>query len=47
MPFITAPDGVNLYYETIGKGEPLLLVAGRNSDHHIWNLIRKDFATCF
>ena len=44
MPFITAPDGVNLYYETIGKGEPLLLVGGRNSDHHIWNLIHKDFA---
>ncbi len=43
MPFVTTPDGVNLYYETMGNGEPLLLVAGRNSDHHIWNLIRKDF----
>jgi pimeloyl-ACP methyl ester carboxylesterase len=44
MPFLTTPDGVRLYYETIGKGEPLLLVGGRNSDHHIWNLVRRDFA---
>ncbi len=44
MSFVSAPDGIQLYYESIGKGEPLLLVGGRNSDHHIWNLIRKDFA---
>jgi len=36
-------DGIHLYYEVMGKGEPLLLVGGRNSDHHIWNLVRKDF----
>ncbi len=44
MPFVTTPDGVHLYYEVVGNGEPLLLVGGRNSDHHIWNLVRKDFA---
>lgn len=43
MPFITTPVNVRIYYETMGNGEPLLLVGGRNSDHHIWNLIRKDF----
>ena len=43
MPFVIASDNIRLYYETLGTGEPLLLVAGRNSDHHIWNLIRKDF----
>ncbi len=43
MPFVTTTDNIRLYYETLGTGEPLLLVAGRNSDHHIWNLIRKDF----
>jgi len=44
VPFVTTSDNVRLYYETLGQGEPLLLVAGRNSDHHIWNLISKDFA---
>ena len=44
MPFISTPDGVRLYYEIIGRGDPLLLVGGRNSDHHIWNLVRMDFA---
>ncbi len=43
MPFTTTPDGIQLYYETVGKGAPLLLVSGRNSDHHLWNLVRKDF----
>jgi pimeloyl-ACP methyl ester carboxylesterase len=36
MPLVSTPDGVRLYYEIVGKGEPLLLVGGRTSDHHIW-----------
>ncbi len=44
MPFASASDGTRLYYESIGMGEPLLLVAGRNSDHHLWNVVRPDFA---
>src|SRR5574337_759917 len=44
MPFAIAEDGTRLYYEINGAGEPLLLVAGRASDHHLWNLIRGDFA---
>ncbi len=43
MPFVTTSDGIQLYYETLGTGKPLLLVGGRNSDHHIWNLLRRDF----
>jgi pimeloyl-ACP methyl ester carboxylesterase len=42
MPFAVAEDGVRLYYEVTGAGEPLLLIAGRAVDHHIWNLIRAD-----
>ncbi len=44
MPFAITPDNIRLYYEVVGRGEPLLLVAGRNSDHHLWNLVRRDFA---
>lgn len=43
MPFVTALDGVRLYYEILGKGHPLILIGGRNSDHLIWDSVRKDF----
>ncbi len=43
MPF--APSrGLSLYYEETGAGEPLLLIAGQGSDHHMWDAIRNDFA---
>jgi pimeloyl-ACP methyl ester carboxylesterase len=45
MPSATLPDGVRLYYETRGAGEPLLLVMGRASDHHGWGAVPGDFAT--
>lgn len=44
MPFVTLLDGVRLYYETQGSGEPLLLVMGRASDHHGWGAVPGDFA---
>jgi pimeloyl-ACP methyl ester carboxylesterase len=44
MPLAFAQDDVRLYYEVSGAGEPLLLIAGRASDHHLWNLVRGDFA---
>ncbi|MCL4562320.1 MAG: alpha/beta hydrolase [Chloroflexi bacterium] len=44
MPFASSPDGTRLYFESVGAGEPLLLVAGRNSDHTLWNVVRQDFA---
>lgn len=43
MPFALAEDGVRLYYEVSGAGEPLLMIAGQASDHHLWNLVRGDF----
>ncbi len=43
MPFALTEDKVRLYYESTGKGEPLLLIAGQRVDHHIWNLVRGDF----
>jgi pimeloyl-ACP methyl ester carboxylesterase len=44
MPFAVAPDGVKLYYEVVGAGEPFLLVSGQGSDHHGWDEVREDFA---
>lgn len=35
MPIIQA-NGVELFYESIGTGEPLLLIAGFACDHTIW-----------
>ncbi|MEP6987597.1 MAG: alpha/beta hydrolase [Chloroflexota bacterium] len=45
MTFATTPDGVRLYYETLGDGEEVLLfVSGQGGDHHDWDAIRDDFA---
>lgn len=43
MPFATV-NGVSLYYETLGAGEPLVLISGQGSDHSGWDLVRDDFA---
>ena len=44
MPFVTVPDGTQLYYEEQGAGEPLLLVCGQRQDHTFWNGVRDDFS---
>ncbi|HEY6540569.1 MAG TPA: alpha/beta fold hydrolase [Ktedonobacteraceae bacterium] len=44
MPYATASDGVRLYYEEIGQGEPLLLINGQGGDHTGWDGVRDDFA---
>lgn len=44
MPFAVTLDGVRLYYETMGTGDPLLLVMGQAGDHHGWDFVRGDFA---
>jgi pimeloyl-ACP methyl ester carboxylesterase len=36
MPHLTAPDGVRLYYELEGDGEPLLLHLGAGCDLELW-----------
>ena len=38
-----ALDGIELYYEVSGTGEPLLLIAGQEGDHHGWDEVRGDF----
>lgn len=44
MPYMTTPDGIRLYYEELGQGEPLLLINGQGGDHTGWDLVRDDFA---
>ena len=44
MPLATTPDGTRLYFETLGSGAPLLLLAGQSSDHREWDGVRADFA---
>lgn len=46
MPFALC-NGVRLYYEVHGSGEPLLLVMGQGSDHHGWDRVLGDFAGRF
>jgi 3-oxoadipate enol-lactonase len=36
LPTARAGDGVDIYYETWGRGEPLLLVPGLGADLRIW-----------
>jgi len=47
MPFATALDGVRLYYEARGSGEPLLLIMGQAGDHTGWDGVRDDFAASY
>ena len=47
MPHALAADGTRLYYETHGRGEPLLLIAGQASDHREWDAVREDFEDAF
>jgi len=44
MPFVVTPDGINLYYEEVGRGDSLLLVSGQAADHTYWDGIRDDFS---
>lgn len=36
MPFFVSSDEVKLYYETIGKGPPLVLQTGGAGDGSMW-----------
>jgi pimeloyl-ACP methyl ester carboxylesterase len=38
MPKVSA-NGIEVYYETAGEGEPLLLIAGFGCDRTIWSLV--------
>ena len=37
-------DGVRIAYEEVGRGEPLLLLAGSGFDRRSWDEIRDDLA---
>ncbi len=37
-------NGIELYYETLGEGPPLLLVAGLASDSQSWATVTADLA---
>ncbi len=36
MPFAEVPDGIRIYYEEHGTGEPVLLLMGTGADHTFW-----------
>lgn len=43
-------NNTRLYYEIIGKGDPLILLHGNGEDHHIFDsavTILKDYFTCY
>src|SRR5699024_4874913 len=43
-------NNTKLYYEIIGKGDPLILLHGNGEDHHIFDsevTILKDYFTCY
>jgi pimeloyl-ACP methyl ester carboxylesterase len=43
MPRVRIGD-LELFHETEGAGEPVLLVMGLGGDHHGWDLVRRDLA---
>lgn len=46
MPYATA-NGVQIYYETEGNGEPLILVGGYSSDSSHWFAVKDELARHF
>jgi len=47
MSFAISADSVRLYYECMGKGEPLLLMAGQACDHRDWDRVAEDLMSHF
>jgi pimeloyl-ACP methyl ester carboxylesterase len=46
MP-VAKVNGVNLYYEELGSGDPLVLVHGSWGDHHNWDFVAPELAKKF
>lgn len=42
MPYANS-DGVKIYYELRGRGEPLVLLPGQASDHESWDDVASDY----
>jgi pimeloyl-ACP methyl ester carboxylesterase len=36
MPYVALRTGINIYYEVVGKGPPLVLIMGTGLDHSCW-----------
>ena len=47
MSYAISYDGVKLYYKSVGKGEPLLLLAGQACDHREWDRVAHDLGNHF
>ena len=47
MSYAISYDGVKLYYKSVGKGEPLLLLAGQACDHREWDRVAHDLGNYF
>jgi 3-oxoadipate enol-lactonase len=43
MPYAPTPDGVNLYYEEVGQGIPILFVHEFAGDHRSWESQLREF----
>lgn len=46
MPVVRV-NGVKLYFEELGEGDPLVLVHGSWGDHHNWDLVAPELAKSF
>src|SRR5690348_5509337 len=44
MPRVGLPTGVGIYYESIGAGEPVLLIMGTGADHSLWDDTARAYA---
>ena len=44
IPYARTSDGTHLYFEDQGQGDCLLLLAGRNANHHSWLDLPTTFA---
>ena len=46
MPIVRA-NGITMYYEVHGAGEPLVLIAGLNSDHNLYRSVLPQLAAWY
>jgi pimeloyl-ACP methyl ester carboxylesterase len=47
MPGVHLPTGLDIFYQSVGTGEPVLLIMGTGADHSLWNDTAKAYAERF
>lgn len=47
MPRVELPTGVCVYYQSVGSGEPVLLIMGTGADHSLWDGTANAYADRF